>query len=558
LDQEHTFGHNTRILTYSFLTMAISRCLGSLGLIVAGAEGARIARKKKNIDGSDAPQDCYSPYDGMSLLRLTQCTPAQKEGIQLQLEEAGCTFLEDYLPEDCSDTEVVCSAEQSAELEERGMAKVVSSDAGSFWRDSSGVTQSFAEGIDRSSNFYTTWRDLDAQMAHLESVVQASGGVARLETAGQSLEGRDMKIVRFRGAGYVAGGKRVFATFNLHAREWLTGMSGLYSVEQLVAKIQQDPSYLDGTEVVFMPMANPDGFVYSTTTSRMHRKNMAVNSGSSCRGVDLNRNYDAHWNQGGSSGSACSDVFHGPSPMSEPETVVVAEVLNEAETTVYIDVHSYSELIISSYGWTRANHPRAAEYRDVGGKIQAAIRTSGGKTWVEGPTAQTLYAASGITIDYADDRGALGICFELRPGRSGGGGFAPPASDIIPGTAECWAGLLAAIDYAKSYVPPVPTPAPPPGTWQLTGTGCEMTGNCIQSKNHPSNYGNSESCNVELYGDVPLRMEAFNTESRYDILTVGGTGYSGSSGPSNGAYSGSIAWNTDSSVTASGWKLCLG
>lgn len=240
----------------------------------------------------------------------------------------------------------------------------------------------------------------------------------------------------------------------------------------------------------------------------------------------------------------------------EPESNVVAQVMNESANTVYIDVHSYSELIISSYGWTRANHPRAAEYRDVGGRIQTAIRNSGGKTWTEGPTAQVLYQASGTTIDYADDRGALGICFELRPGRWGGGGFAPPASDILPGAMECYEGLLAAIDYAKSYEPPVPTPAPPPGTWQLTGTGCEMSGNCIQSKNHPSNYGNSESCNVELFGDIPLRVDAFDTESRYDILTIGGSSYSGTSGPSNGAYSGSIAWNSDSSVVRSGWKLC--
>jgi len=103
---------------------------------------------------------------------------------------------------------------------------------------------------------------------------------------------------------------------------------------------------------------------------------------------------------------------------------------------------------------------------------------------------------------------------------------------------------------------PVPTPAPPPGTWELSGSGCAMDGDCIQSTNHPSNYGNSESCSVEIFGSVSLTFDAFNTESRYDILTVGGTSYSGSSGPSNGAYSGIITWATDSSVTASGWKLC--
>merc|ERR1719510_2067025 len=108
-------------------------------------------------------------------------------------------------------------------------------------------------------------------------------------------------------------------------------------------------------------------------------------------------------------------------------------------------------------------------------------------------------------------------------------------------------------------VSPAPTPgspAPPPGTWVISGSGCEMTGNCIQSLNHPSNYGNNQQCSIELYGDIPLSVDSFNTESRYDILTVGGSSYSGSSGPSSGAYSGTITWSSDYSVTRSGWKLC--
>merc|ERR1719323_2825470 len=87
-------------------------------------------------------------------------------------------------------------------------------------------------------------------------------------------------------------------------------------------------------------------------------------------------------------------------------------------------------------------------------------------------------------------------------------------------------------------------------------SGCEMTGNCVQSKNHPSNYGNGESCTINLYGDVPLTTEAFNTESRYDFLNAGGNAYSGTSGPPSGAYTGLITWSSDYSVTKSGWRLC--
>jgi len=120
-------------------------------------------------------------------------------------------------------------------------------------------------------------------------------------------------------------------------------------------------------------------------------------------------------------------------------------------------------------------------------------------------------------------------------------------------------GVYSAMDWINSYLnapTQAPTPAPPPGTWVLDGSGCEMDGNCIQSLNQPSNYGNSQECSIYLYGDIPLRFDAFRTESRYDILNIGGTGYSGSSAPPNGAYSGRVTWASDFSVTATGWKMC--
>merc|ERR1719277_2689308 len=84
-----------------------------------------------------------------------------------------------------------------------------------------------------------------------------------------------------------------------------------------------------------------------------------------------------------------------------------------------------------------------------------------------------------------------------------------------------------------------------------------MVGNCIQSNNHPANYGDNEECTISAW-EVDLTVEAFSTESGYDILTMGGTGYSGTSGPAGGEFSGVISWASDYSVQSSGWKLCSG
>jgi len=119
-----------------------------------------------------------------------------------------------------------------------------------------------------------------------------------------------------------------------------------------------------------------------------------------------------------------------------------------------------------------------------------------------------------------------------------------------------WARISKEISWIQETLLEIPPPTPAPGAWTLKGSGCEMSGNCVQSLNYPSNYGNNDSCQIELGGDINIAFTAFNTESRYDFLTVGGVGYSGTSGPADGAYSGGIEWSSDYSVTRSGWKLC--
>ena len=83
-----------------------------------------------------------------------------------------------------------------------------------------------------------------------------------------------------------------------------------------------------------------------------------------------------------------------------------------------------------------------------------------------------------------------------------------------------------------------------------------MAGPCVQSKNHPANYGNNEECSIVAWA-VAITVDAFSTESEYDVLTMSdGIAYSGTSGPPSGTYSGVISWSSDHIVTSSGWKLC--
>merc|ERR1719384_3057535 len=133
----------------------------------------------------------------MPLLHLQPCTTEQAGSIFSQLEASGCTVLDDDFEysKKCDDVEVVCSKQMAAELEKGHVATVVSPDAGTHWRQSSGTTAAFDGHGVTTSNFYSNWQGLDAQLARVESLVASSGGIATIETAGQSLQGRAMKIV---------------------------------------------------------------------------------------------------------------------------------------------------------------------------------------------------------------------------------------------------------------------------------------------------------------------------------------------------------------------------
>jgi len=116
--------------------------------------------------------------------------------------------------------------------------------------------------------------------------------------------------------------------------------------------------------------------------------------------------------------------------------------------------------------------------------------------------------------------------------------------------------LLNLVELLSPTPNPAPTPPPASGSWVVTGSGCELNGDCISSSNHPANYGNGEQCSIQLNGAIPISVQAFDTETNYDYLTVGGVRYSGTNSPQSGSYTGVISWSSDSSVTKSGWKLC--
>ena len=191
------------------------------------------------------------------------------------------------------------------------------------------------------------------------------------------------------------------------------------------------------------------GFVYTTTNDRLWRKNRQKRSGQSCVGTDVNRNWPFQWNvPGGSSTNPCDETYRGQTAGDAPENrALVNHTLSIAEGTgikFYVDWHSYSQLILLPYGYScSAQASNINSQMDLAADVANAIRGVNGLGFKYGPTCSTIYQASGGSNDWVTDvaDAEFAWAIELRPTSSSGGGFAIPASNILPSGEEIWAGM---------------------------------------------------------------------------------------------------------------------
>jgi hypothetical protein len=291
--------------------------------------------------------------------------------------------------------------------------------------------------------FYT----YDQLVAWLQQMAATYPNLATLQSLGKTAGNRDVWLIRLNANSGLTK-KTAFLDFGIHAREWIAPATGAYIINELLTKYSSGgdaKTILDTWDLHIVPLLNPDGYAYSHSNDRMWRKNRKLISGSNCYGVDLNRNFGYQWNTGGSSSSACSDTFHGGSPMSEAEAQALQRYMPGKSWTTYVTFHSYGQWWFTNWGYTTADPPSYAILKQKAQIGVNAIRSVNGRVYTIGSSAQLLYVASGGSEDWT--RGTLGIlysyCLEL-PGTS----FIVPTSEIKKTGSETYAGMVA---YFKSF-----------------------------------------------------------------------------------------------------------
>ncbi len=147
-----------------------------------------------------------------------------------------------------------------------------------------------------------------------------------------------------------------------HSREVSSMMNLIYYMWYLLENYDSDPgikNLVDNHEMYFIPVANPDGFMWNEQIAPsgggLQRKNLGpYNTGNNnARGVDLNRNYDYFWGPnaiyGGSSGTTSNQTYRGPSAFSEPETQGIEAFVASRNFVTAMNHHATSNLIPHAY-----------------------------------------------------------------------------------------------------------------------------------------------------------------------------------------------------------------
>uniref|UniRef100_A0A8D0G6M1 Carboxypeptidase A2 n=1 Tax=Sphenodon punctatus TaxID=8508 RepID=A0A8D0G6M1_SPHPU len=291
-------------------------------------------------------------------------------------------------------------------------------------------------------SIYEAMDNLAAEYSHLMSKHQI----------GESYEKRPMYVLKFSTGG--SHRPAIWIDAGIHSREWVTQATALWTAQKIASEYGTDPSItslLDTMDVFLLAVTNPDGYAFTHTKNRMWRKTRSKVAGSSCIGVDPNRNWDAGFGGPGASNNPCSDSYRGPSANSEVEVKTVVDFIKRhGKIKAFLTFHSYSQLLMYPYGYKCTSPADYKELDALGKAAASALASLHGTTYKVGSICSTIYQASGGSIDWSYDYGIkYSFAFELRD--TGRYCFLLPASQIIPTAEESWLGLKKILEHVRDH-----------------------------------------------------------------------------------------------------------
>ena len=279
---------------------------------------------------------------------------------------------------------------------------------------------------------FSCYSTVEGTYSRMEEMASGFPNLTEIIDIGDSWEktvnntnGYDLKVLKITNKSILGEKPIVFITTAIHAREYATAELTTRFAEFLLSQyeINSDIKWmLDHQEVQLLLHTNPDGRK-KAETGILWRKNTNqsyCSPNSDSRGADLNRNYPFLWE---ANNNQCSDVFSGSSAQSEPEInsvinhlvniyednrgELITDVVADDTAGVFLDIHSFSQLVLWPWGFTSNAPPNVEQLAAFGRRV----------AFYNGYTPEPvsdLTIAKGGSIDTSyGDLGVASLAFEL-------------------------------------------------------------------------------------------------------------------------------------------------
>ncbi|XP_039757836.1 zinc carboxypeptidase A 1-like [Pararge aegeria] len=292
---------------------------------------------------------------------------------------------------------------------------------------------------------WTSYHNLEGIYQWMTDIAAENSEKLNLTAIGLSAEGREILAIEFhnpkaKGTVIIEGG--------LHGNEWITTEFVTYLIYHIAkadkarnVKLQQVATKY---RWILIPVANPDGYVYSMSNDRMWRKNRNK-LGNGLVGVDLNRNFDYNFCSHDSSNKSTDDNYCGSRPFSEPETQAISNYVrrNSYNLKFYFSIHAYGQKIIVPYSDRVKHLENFSEIENYGKQAILQIYKLYRVKYGIGTIYDIYgYRSSGDSVSWVKKSYNVkyALTFLLRD--NGTYGYALPPAMILPSCKEMLVGLL--------------------------------------------------------------------------------------------------------------------
>lgn len=183
---------------------------------------------------------------------------------------------------------------------------------------------------------WSYYHDYERLMNELEKLRMQYPDLVSLASLGTSRQGRTIPLVTLADQTKTHVERAVLFTGAVHGSEVVGTEAIMTFLMTTLEEYMHNATFrelLGSTVIYLIPMLNPDGVEAGKMADdyRLARRNAA--------GVDLNRNFPWKWKLAGNN-STSSYQYHGPEPLSEPESASLYNFVNSHKLNVILNCHS--------------------------------------------------------------------------------------------------------------------------------------------------------------------------------------------------------------------------